>query len=137
MVRKIKAHKGNRSKMIPIRVTSEIADWLLAKGSIADWVTWKAQSEIDYFKEQFKPYEGVIIEASDNGETFDLAWALLLLKQYGMETPVELFDDIDPRFVRWLAGSEAAAEWQKMKDDGYKPLKNWTDEQPCIWWQSK
>lgn len=50
MARKIKAYKGNRSKMLSVRVMPEIHEWLTAKGSAADWITRKVQEEINAFE---------------------------------------------------------------------------------------
>jgi hypothetical protein len=80
--------------------------------------------------DEYAQFEGIEIEASDNGETFDLAWALRYLEKFGMDIPD------DPLAVYWYAGTRASEEFQQAKDEGLPAFQNWDDEQPFITWES-
>lgn len=134
MKSKIKAHKGGRSESGRYRLTKRekaLVDKVRGKLSLADWMIKKAQEELAV---KYAPYKGIEIEATDNGEKFDLAWALELLDAYEFQTPLDA--ELDPTQVRWLAGQEARLNWEHEKTSGYAALIDWDDEEPYIWWTS-
>lgn len=82
----------------------------------------------------YEEYDGIEVEAQDNGATIDLGEAMRLLNKYDMMTPLDC--ELDPLKVRWLAGQEASLLWSIGKQEGVQSLQEWDDEMPYIAWEN-